>query len=129
MNSRNAPLSQSQRAVSAGHEQQKRAVEPEPARRGRGPPREMQQHGDERARVNAGAALAERQEFAAGRPGMRGILASNPAENMAEQFRHDHLTRFFRSGGTGMGTLVTGRFFRLKSTRNKAQSSGLSDSF
>ncbi len=110
------------------HEQQKRAVEPAPKAGRCGRQSEMQQRGDECADINAGAALAARQRFAARRPGVRKILAADVTEKLVEKIQHGF---YFRpsscTAGSGMGTLVILGRLRSTCTRKSAQSSGLSE--
>jgi hypothetical protein len=70
------------------HEQQKRAVEPTPEARWLHWTSEMQQRGDKRADIDAGAPLAARQQFAAGRPGVREVLAAEVTEKLVEKIQH-----------------------------------------
>jgi hypothetical protein len=68
------------------HEQDAPGVQAEHA-----PARRQQDSGDRGARVEAGAALAERQRRPAGRPRARGVLAADEPEEFDEPaFAHDY---------------------------------------
>jgi hypothetical protein len=73
------------------HQQQEPAVNPERAMARIGTEDEMKESADSAAQVEAGAALAEREQFASGRPGMVRALGTNEPKDGLKEFRHQLL--------------------------------------
>ncbi len=75
--------------------------------------------------IESRAALANWEQNATGSPRVLRVLAADQREEMIQQLAHGYLmAEAGGDTGSGIGTFVTGHLGLLRSTKNRAQSSG-----